>query len=147
MQRRDLWKLLSLGAGSSMLPAMLREARAAVPTLKFRELYIKGDELTDLAKSLNGKTVRMTGYMAPPLKPEVRFFVLTKLPMSVCPFCESEAQWPDDLVVAYCDDAIDVVRYTDLIDVEGKLELGFWKDPETQFVSLIRITGATYVKR
>ncbi|GLS28808.1 hypothetical protein SAMN04488498_101351 [Mesorhizobium albiziae] len=145
MQRRDLLKLLSFGTGALMFPGT--SANAAVPVLKFRELYVRGDELSDLTKSLDGKIVQMTGYMAPPLKPEVRFFVLTKLPMSVCPFCESEAQWPDDLVVAYCDDPIDVVRYTDLIDVEGKLELGFWKDPETQFVSLIRITGATYVKR
>jgi len=145
VRRRDLLKFLSLGTGAMMFPGAAANAAAAV--LKFRELYVRGDELSDLTKSLDGKTVQMTGYMAPPLKPEVRFFVLTKLPMSVCPFCESEAQWPDDFVVAYCDDPIDVVRYTDLIDVEGKLEIGFWKDPETQFVSLIRITGATYVKR
>jgi hypothetical protein len=145
VRRRDLLKFLSLGTGAMMFPGAT--ANAAAPVLKFRELYVRGDELSDLTKSLDGKIVQMTGYMAPPLKPEVRFFVLTKLPMSVCPFCESEAQWPDDFVVAYCDDPIDVVRYTDLIDVEGKLEIGFWKDPETQFVSLIRITGATYVKR
>ncbi len=147
MQRRDILKSIPVAAAGLFLPGALGLAEAAVPVLKFRELYTKGDELSDVTKSLDGKTVQMTGYMAPPLKPEVRFFVLTKLPMSVCPFCESEAQWPDDLVVAYCDNPIDVVRYTDLINVEGRLELGFWKDPETQFVSLIRITGATYEKR
>ena len=26
------------------------------------------------------------------------FFVLTSMPMAVCPFCETEAQWPDDIV-------------------------------------------------
>ena len=147
MQRRDFLKSIPAGAAGLLLPGAVGTAGAAVSDLKFRDLYVRGDELSEQTLALKDQTVRMTGYMAPPLKPEVRFFVLTKLPMSVCPFCESEAQWPDDLVVAYCDDAIDVVRYTDLIDVEGKLELGFWKDPETQFVSLIRITGATYEKR
>ena len=27
------------------------------------------------------------------------FFVLTRIPMAVCPFCDSEANWPDDLVL------------------------------------------------
>ena len=82
-------------------PCRDRRAAAATPTLKFRELYVRGNDLTDKAKSLEGAEVEMIGYMAPPLKPEIDFFVLTKLPMSTCPFCESEAQWPDDLVLAH----------------------------------------------
>ena len=41
-----------------------------------------GDEL---ATALEGKRIRVEGYMAPPLKAESTFFVLTKRPMAVCP--------------------------------------------------------------
>ena len=43
----------------------------------------------------------MHGYMAPPLKPESRFFVLTREPLALCPFCQSDAEWPADIVVVY----------------------------------------------
>jgi hypothetical protein len=39
--------------------------------------------------------------MAPPLKAEAAFFVLTEIPMSLCPFCSSDADWPDNIVVVY----------------------------------------------
>jgi len=56
------------------LPAAgVRPAVAATPSLKFRELYVRGNELTDKAKALEGKPVEMIGYMAPPLKPEIDF--------------------------------------------------------------------------
>ncbi|MDP3897349.1 MAG: hypothetical protein Q8Q62_11805, partial [Mesorhizobium sp.] len=103
-------------------------------------------DLTEKARSLEGRPVEMIGYMAPPLKPEVRFFVLTKLPMSTCPFCESEAQWPDDLVLALSDAPLNVVRYTDLIRVQGIFETGFKTDPDTGFVSFVRLLGVSYSK-
>lgn len=123
-------------------------ARAATgaPTLKFRELYVRGSDLTEKAKSLEGAEVSMIGYMAPPLKPEIDFFVLTKLPMSTCPFCESEAQWPDDLVLALTKEPISVVRYTDLIRVTGRFETGFKKDAATGFVSFVRLIDVDYTK-
>ena len=88
----------------------------------------------------------MVGYMAPPLKPEIDFFVLTKLPMSTCPFCESEAQWPDDLVLALAGEPVSVVRYTDLIRVSGHFETGFKTDPGTGFVSFVRLLDVRYEK-
>lgn len=142
MNRREILSGLAAGA---ILARATRAGAAAAPTpLKFRDLYVRGNELTEKARSLEGKPVEMIGYMAPPLKPEVRFFVLTKLPMSTCPFCESEAQWPDDLVLALSDAPLNVVRYTDLIRVQGTFETGFRTDPETGFVSFVRLLSVKY---
>jgi hypothetical protein len=143
MKRRDVLAGITLASAAITMPGLVR---AAAPAIKFRDLYVRGKELTPEAQALEGQRVEMIGYMAPPLKPEVNFFVLTKLPMSTCPFCETEAQWPDDIVVAYADQALDVVRYTDLIRAEGTFETGFWTDPDTGFVSFIRLRGITYNK-
>ena len=47
------------------------------------ELWAAGGEFSPKAKRLAGEVVELRGYMAPPLKPEVEFFVLTTLPMAV----------------------------------------------------------------
>ena len=145
MLRRDLLSGLALAAATAPLLAPAR-ALASTPVLKFRELYVRGNELTEKAKALEGRPVEMVGYMAPPLKPEIDFFVLTKLPMSTCPFCESEAQWPDDLVLALAGEPVSVVRYTDLIRVSGCFETGFKTDPGTGFVSFVRLLDVRYEK-
>jgi hypothetical protein len=121
-------------------------ARAELPSIKFRELYRQGRELTDAAAALVGRRIAMNGYMAPPLKPEVPFFVLTKLPMATCPFCSDAADWPIDLVVAYAKNPIEVVRFSDLIRAEGVFESGVWTDPDTGFVSLLRLQDVTYTR-
>ncbi|SMO38308.1 hypothetical protein [Paracoccus laeviglucosivorans] len=140
MKRRDF-----LASGLA-LPLLSVPALAAPAQLKFRNLYSRGRDLTAEAAALNGKAVEMIGYMAPPLKPEIDFFVLTKLPMSVCPFCENEAQWPDDIVLALTDGPVDPVRYTDLIRATGTFETGFETDPETGFVSFVRLRDTRYEK-
>ncbi len=86
----------------------------------------------------------MIGYMAPPLKPEVKFFVLTRLPMATCPFCNDAADWPTDLVLAYSQGPLTVVRFSDLIRVEGTFETGFVTDPDTGFVSFVRLRDIAY---
>ena len=144
MHRRDV--ISALAAAAALPFADVGRAWASAPTIKFRELYVRGNDLTEKAKSLEGAEVEMVGYMAPPLKPEIDFFVLTKLPMSTCPFCESEAQWPDDLVLALTREPISVVRYTDLIRVRGRFETGFKTDAETGFVSFVRLLDVTYQK-
>lgn len=134
-------------AAAAALPMLAtRPALAAPVQLKFRDLYARGRDLTPQATALSGATVTMIGYMAPPLKPEIDFFVLTKLPMSTCPFCESEAQWPDDIVLALTNGPVSPVRFTDLIRATGTFETGFDTDPETGFVSFIRLRGTTYDK-
>lgn len=134
-------QVMTLAAAFALVPA---NARAAAPRLAFADLYARFGVISDEAKALAGSEVEMRGYMAPPLKPEVTFFVLTKLPMSVCPFCESEAQWPDDIVLVRSASALDIVRYTELIRVTGRLEIGKEVDPDTGFLSLVRLVDARY---
>lgn len=95
--------------------------------------------LSDKLKSLEGQDVTVTGYMAPPLTPIIRFFVLTEVPMSVCPFCSSDADWPDNIIVVKVDDPVTALPYDAPISVTGSLEIGSESDEETGFVSQLRI--------
>lgn len=140
----DRRRFVSTAVASFALPALVRPALAETPALRFRDLYSRGMELAPATAAMDGLAISMTGYMAPPLKPEVDFFVLTKLPMATCPFCNDAADWPTDLVVAYAKDPIDVVRFSTLIKVEGRFETGFKTDAETGFVSFLRLMDVTY---
>ncbi len=115
--------------------------------LSFGEMYSgatsQGLILSDTLQSLNGSTVTMQGYMAPPLKPSINFFVLTEVPMSICPFCSTDADWPSNIVVVYLDDSVTALPYDQDITVTGQLELGSYVDSETGFVSLVRLRNAT----
>ncbi|SEN58510.1 hypothetical protein SAMN04489859_101050 [Paracoccus alcaliphilus] len=139
MDRRDF---LAVAGASLAMPSLVRADGATV--LRFADLYVRGRQLTDAAAALEGQAVQMTGYMAPPLKPEIDFFVLTRRPMSVCPFCETEAEWPIDIVLAFSEKPVEVVRYTDLIRVTGRFETGFDTDEETGFVSFLRLRDISY---
>ena len=119
-----------------------------VATLRFDQLYksygVHGYEFSDTLVGLKGKAVTMRGYMAPPLKPESHFFVLTGEPMALCPFCQSDADWPADIVVVHLRRASALVGGGDPVTVSGRLEVGSWTDPETGFVSQIRLVDATF---
>ncbi|MEC5343815.1 hypothetical protein ABRZ24_14575 [Brenneria populi] len=123
-------------------------AKAAPPELSFDKLYasygVLGLEFSDEVKALSGKRVTMRGFMAPPLKAESQFFVLTKMPMALCPFCSSDADWPEDIVVIYLAKRQTFVQNNTMIEVEGVLEYGSWTDPQTGFVSLLRMRDATF---
>jgi len=125
-----------------------RPAEAADAPLSFDELYGKfgvlGLEFSEKVKALAGKETSMRGFMAPPLKAEAAFFVLTEIPMSLCPFCSSDADWPDNIVVVYLDEKQTFVQPSQTIEVRGVLEFGSWTDPETGFVSLLRLRQAEY---
>lgn len=144
MQRRDFLAGAAVAGAGLALPLGVQPALASLPTLRFRDMYVRGRELSEQAVALEGLEIEMVGYMAPPLKPEIDFFVLTRMPMSVCPFCETEAQWPVDIVLSYAREPVEVVRYTDLIRVAGTFETGFKTDEETGFVSFVRLMDVTY---
>jgi hypothetical protein len=136
-----------LGA-AAVLPLVASASRAAGSSLTFDELYGKfgvlGLEFSDKVKRLAGQEITMQGFMAPPLKAEATFFVLTEVPMSLCPFCSSDADWPDNIVVVYLGEKQTFVQPRQTIEVRGTLEYGSWQDPETGFVSLLRIRQAEY---
>ena len=89
----------------------------------------------------------MTGFMAPPLKPTINFFVLTKEPMAMCPFCSSDADWPNDIVVVKLSEPVTSLPFDRPIQVTGQLELGTQGDGETGFVSLVRIRADSLEKK
>jgi hypothetical protein len=128
-----------LGSGLITTPAF-----AELPSLRFREMYSRGKDLSDLSLSLQGQRIEMTGYMAPPLKPEINFFVLTKTPMATCPFCDDAADWPNDIVLSYFEGQQSFTRFSNLIRVEGTFDTGVKTDEPTGFVSKVRLLDTTY---
>ncbi|KAA8609349.1 hypothetical protein AL036_04160 [Salipiger aestuarii] len=124
---------------------MLARPALADTSIRLRDLYrVRGTGLSDLARASAGQRLSVSGFMAPPLKAESRFFVLTKRPMAVCPFCESEADWPNDILAVYTKRVVDVSPFNVLITVSGVLELGSYRDPDTGFVSMVRLSDASY---
>lgn len=132
------------GLATSLVFGTSSSVIAADTPLKLRELYKRDGSFSDLALQLEGQRVTVSGYMAPPLKAQSKFFVLTKMPMSVCPFCETEAEWPDNILAVYTKRTVKVIPYTVGIKTTGVLELGAKTDPNTGFLSLIRLADATY---
>ena len=121
------------------------EANAAA--LDFSDMYSgassEGLVFSDTLNSLNGSEVTMTGFMAPPLKPSINFFVLTETPMAVCPFCSTDADWPYNMVVVYVNGSVDALPYDQEVTVTGTLDLGSYMDGDTGFVSQVRLLEAT----
>ena len=111
--------------------------------LSFDEFYDgynvrTGLVLSDKLVSLDGQEVIIEGYMAPPLKAELDWFVLTRIQLAYCPFCSTAADWPDDIALVYLGDG--TIRPTEKpMRLYGRLEVGPSVDPETGMVSLVRI--------
>jgi hypothetical protein len=114
--------------------------------LTFSDLYasmgVLGLHFSDKVLTLAGRPIAMRGYMAPPLKPEADFFVLTREPVALCPFCQTDADWPADIVVVYLREGVTLTSNTERIEVVGTLEVGSKTDRKTGFVSLLRIVDA-----
>lgn len=136
--KRRTFMLAAAAATTLSLPAR------AASQLKLRDLYNKDLTFSELALANDGNPVEVSGYMAPPLKAESSFFVLTKQPMSFCPFCDSEATWPTDIIAVYASDTVTVQPFNVGIIVQGKLELGTYLDEEFGFVSKVRLRDATF---
>lgn len=137
-------RFVGIGLAAAVLPVTAR----AATDLGFGELYGKvsvlGLEFSPRVVELEGSDVRIVGFMAPPLKAEADFFVLGKQPMAICPFCSSDADWPDDIVVVYLRQKQTFEHTPGAVAVVGVLEHGSWTDPETGFVSLLRLRDADF---
>jgi hypothetical protein len=125
--------VISISAKAGETPASLR----------FSEFFASGSArglvFSEKLKGLNGSSVVMSGYMAPPLKPSLDFFVLTMQPMAICPFCDSDASWPENIVVVYLKGGKTIEATINALQVTGRLDLGRHVDETTGFVSQIRI--------
>jgi hypothetical protein len=127
-------------------PFAVRLAIAA-ERITFDEMWSDdGAEFSDRVKALAGQTVEMRGYMAPPLKPRIDWFVLTGTPTATCPFCDNEAAWPDDIVLIMLARPVVALAYNKLIGVSGMLDIGTQTDQKTGFVSRVRLLDAKYAK-
>ncbi|WP_205470469.1 hypothetical protein [Breoghania sp. L-A4] len=83
-------RLFLIASASLFAAPMVR----AADTLKLRDLYNKDLSFSDYARAHERKRVSVTGYMAPPLKAETNFFVLTKMPMATCPSAKARRNGP-----------------------------------------------------
>ena len=113
------------------------------PLLDFKDLYatvgVIGLRIGERAKQLAGNPVRIRGYMAPPDLEQGDFFVLTRAPAFICPFCDPGTNWPDDVVLALLDHDSHFVDPTQLIEVVGELEFGAKLDIRTGATRLVRL--------
>ena len=135
-----------LTASLLMLASWVKAKSAA--SIGFDEMYegnpILGLQFSEKLKSLAQKTVSVQGFMAPPLKPEANFLVMTREPVSLCPFCNSDQDWPDNIIVVYLSAKQEFVQPNRPIVVTGTLQLGSYTDEQTGFVSLVRLVEATF---
>lgn len=148
MARRSLPRRALL-APPLLMPPLLMIGRAhAAERLRFDDLYagwsVTGLRFSERAQALAGHAATVAGFMAPPLKAEADFFVLTREPLSMCPFCSSDAEWPPDIVVAYLRHDAQPTAPNEVIEVTGRFELGSWTDPATGFVSQARLRDASF---
>jgi hypothetical protein len=125
-------------------PVIARASMAIAEPIRMRALYERDGSFSELAESLKNQRVVIRGFMAPPLKPMVTFFVLTQGPVEVCPFCDSEASWPRDIIFVRPKGRTAPRTGRPLL-VSGILELGTETDPETGFVSRVRLVDAELV--
>lgn len=143
MARRSLPRRALLAA-----PSLLASRAQAAERLRFDDLYsgwsVTGLRFSERAQALAGHAATVAGFMAPPLKAEADFFVLTREPLSMCPFCSSDAEWPPDIVVAYLRHDAQPTAPNEVIEVTGQFELGSWTDPATGFVSQARLRDASF---
>ncbi|MBS1302013.1 hypothetical protein [Loktanella sp. SALINAS62] len=139
LTRRSLLSLIC--AAPLALPGRLFAQDAPI---KLRDLYNRDMSFSDIALAHEGLRITIAGFMAPPLKAESDFFVLTKMPMAVCPFCEPGTPWPDDILAVYTKRIVNVVPFNVPLETTGVLDLGEYVDPELGFYSEVRLTDAVY---
>ncbi|QGQ94654.1 hypothetical protein EHS13_07010 [Paenibacillus psychroresistens] len=117
------------------------QAKKDYQKLVFDDFYSDKESKTLSPKisGMSGQLVQIDGFMAPPLTPELEFFVLTRYMMEQCPFCAALAQWPADIVLVYMPEGQSMEVTDHPLIVKGRLEVGEETDEQTGFVSLVRI--------
>jgi hypothetical protein len=143
--RRLLIATMALACVVGFVPNATRGADAGAE-LKFTEFYASDftTDLSDKLKALAGKPVVVRGFMAPPLKADAKFMVLTREPVYLCPYCESDADWPRDTLVVYVRQPR--FEFGKAIRIAGTLDVGSKVDESTGFVSLLRLVDAEVVR-
>lgn len=115
-------------------------------TLSFDDFFSRYDseqpyqtpELSEKLISLDGERIIIEGYMAPPLKLGLDWFMLTRMPVASCGYCASAEDWTPNMILVYVRGDELPYMYNPL-RVEGELHVGPLIDLETGMVSLIRM--------
>ncbi len=128
--------------------ARLPAATDNYPLLTFREIYatvgVIGLRIGEEARALDGRPVRVRGYMAPPVADRDSFFMLTRTPFVTCPFCDPAASWPDDVVLACLEKDSAFVDPTLAVELVGELDIGPKRDPRTGTTRYVRLVDARW---
>ncbi len=137
-RRSCLFAALALG--------VTRPAKAVTQRIRMFELYEEDDSFSRLAQELKGKRISIQGFMAPHLKVDSDFFILSNSPIETCPFCASEGDWIDSIIFVRMRAKEEATDPGTLILVDGILEIGPERDQATGFVSKVRLTDAEFRK-
>ena len=118
-----------------------------IKEIRYDQFYVgnnvQAPEFSQLAKSLAGKRVRVSAYVAIPFRAEAEFMMLTRSSMHICPYCNSDNNWPVDIIVAYTKGVIPTPDPSKQVIVTGVLEIGEKLDTITGMVSQLRLMNAT----
>lgn len=136
--------LVGLGA----LPLLTRPALAAPTRIRMGSLYDYDKDMafSETANKLAGTEVEIQGFMAPHLKVDSHFFVLSNQPVDTCPFCESEDDWLDTIIFVVMREKQEAINPGILIWTRGILDIGPATDAETGFVSRVRLLDADFYR-
>jgi hypothetical protein len=139
----NAWRVVALACALLGGPS-LAAAQTPLPFGTFSAEVVRGGvEYSDSLQELAGRRVVLEGFMAPPLKPRIDWFVLTREPMLTCPFCSEAAEWPPDIVMVLLPPGrtINTESNATRIRVTGVLDIGVAQDVEAG-LSLIRVRDA-----
>lgn len=124
---------------------------ANLETLGFDEIYasvgVLGHTFSDRLVALDGRRVRMRGFLAPAGHGESPVLVLTREPVAPCSDCGGGHNFPDDAVfVLPAEDAPPAFAPGRETEVTGILEHGRLALPGAEAASLVRLRGAYWTE-
>lgn len=108
----------------------------------FARVGVLGHVFSDRIAALDGRTVRMRGYVAPAGHGDSGVLVLTRLPASPCSDCGGSHDFPHDAVFVFPDEGGPRFTPGREMEVEGVLEHGSLVLPEAEATSLVRLRRA-----
>jgi len=136
------------GLGLAALPLLgvASPALAAPTRIRMGQLYDYDNDMaySELAHTLAGTEVELQGFMAPHLKVDSEFFILSNQPVETCPFCESEDAWIDTIIFVVMRERQEAINPGLLIWTRGILDIGTAVDEATGFVSRVRLLDADF---
>lgn len=110
----------------------------------FASVSVLGHVFSDRIAALDGRTVRMRGYLAPAGHGAAAsgVLVLTRQPVASCSTCGSGHDFPHDAVHVFPEAGDASFTPGRMMEVEGVLEHGSLPLPEAEATSLVRLRHA-----